>query len=1376
MKKIFMMAFIAIFILSAPSTSLAYSNPFQLPNSWTWNTGVFYGEGDPFILKYNGTYYLYVSTVDDKSGVKAWKSEDLVNWEYQGLVTEEPTTKAAYAPEVVYWNGEFYMYTSPGGNGHYVYKSSDPLGPFVKQTENLGMGIDGHVFIDDGGKWYFYSTGDKRIDARPMSDPYTFGKAFDTGAKMNGWTEGPTMIKRNSKYYMTYTGNHVWNKAYRVDYASSESPISGFSHNFDQNPILLKTEGENVGLGHNSVVRGPDLDSEYIVYHSHANPGRYLNLDRIAWNGDKMLVLGPTSTEQPDPDLPDFSERFTQSSFAKNWQNIGGGSWGITSDMSGWLQQSTVDNTNLFKQFTKESTTFDYTAEFNMKLIKKGLSNDPYFGAIFSYKDENNYGLAVLNPNKNQLETSFIVDGVELKKEVTDLPEDYDYSKLHQIRVEKSSSTFKVFVDGMHKQTCEVAKLDGGKIGYATSDIHAAFGYTAFSNKVNGSNVFDAYKPLPGKIEAVHFNSGEEGAAYHDTTTEDANGKYRKESVDIKTNSEGGYKVSLNDAGEWLNYNVNVAADGTYNVDLRVSKSSDHAQVKLTIDGSTDLTGVLNIPKTDEWKTFSIEGLDLPKGKHTLKLVVVNGTFDLSTMNFQEHKQVNEISSDFNNGTSDDWNEIEGFWTVKTNKPSSFDAYKPIPGSVGAAYYITGGEGVAYHDTTAENIGGALRGDSVDIRNNPKGGTAVGWNQTGEWFKYNVSIKETGIYNVQINTATTFNAAKVRLWLDDETDLTGILDVPNTGDWNNWQPVIKRGIHLPEGEHTIKVEIVEGEFDFTSLDFSSFAIHKPVPGIIEAEDYNLGGEGVGYHDNTVGNSGERYRDDDVDIRAALDGDYAVTSNQAGEWLAYDVNIEEEGTYGLDLLTSAIEDGGKVKLLLDEKIDLTGEISIPNTGDWNNWSNVSLKNISLPAGKHTLKLITLQGGFDISRFTLHTFDNYKKLPGNIMAADYITGGEGVAYHDNSPENIGGKYRRDAVDIRNNPEGGYNVGWNQAGEWLKYNVDIEKEGIYQVAIKVATELEGSQIRLWLDDKVDLTGIIDVPKTGGWDNWDSVIIDNVSLPVGQHTIKVEIVKGEFDLRSINFTLESGKEPPATKGEYSTAPGTFAKSVIGDSKWRDYTVEADINIGAGTGDSGIIFRVNNPANGIELGQNNPNFMQGYIAYINKEGLHLGKFNYNWTYLKGSKINEPLNTWQHMKVEAKGTNIKIYVGDMNTPKIDYTDNSTTSFTQGKVGLRSYYNSTKFDNFIVRPIDITHDSINNNLDMMLEAGNVAHSLYKTLRNKVVQSKHHFDTGKFAQSIKHLNDFREFLEKDNHLSEDVRDVLEYDAVRLMKNIEDKSEGT
>ena len=86
-----------------------------------------YGIGDPFVMRYNGAYYMYVSTLDSEIGVRGYKSADLVNWVpmtgsglKEGYVSQDTITLAAYAPEVYYFNGTFYMYTSPGGRGHYV--------------------------------------------------------------------------------------------------------------------------------------------------------------------------------------------------------------------------------------------------------------------------------------------------------------------------------------------------------------------------------------------------------------------------------------------------------------------------------------------------------------------------------------------------------------------------------------------------------------------------------------------------------------------------------------------------------------------------------------------------------------------------------------------------------------------------------------------------------------------------------------------------------------------------------------------------------------------------------------------------------------------------------------------------------------------------------------------------------------------------------------------------------------------------------------------------------------------------------------------------------------------------------------------------------
>src|SRR5437899_691843 len=69
-----------------------------------------------------------------------------------------------------------------------------------------------------------------------------------------------------------------------------------------------------------------------------------------------------------------------------------------------------------------------------------------------------------------------------------------------------------------------------------------------------------------------------------------------------------------------------------------------------------------------------------------------------------------------------------------------------------------------------------------------------------------------------------------------------------------------------------------------------------VPGTIEAENFDAGGEGVAYHDTTAGNSGGQYRSTDVDIESSSEGGYDVGWTAPGEWLNYTVNVASAGSY------------------------------------------------------------------------------------------------------------------------------------------------------------------------------------------------------------------------------------------------------------------------------------------------------------------------------------------------------------------------------------------------------------------------------------------------------------------------------------------------
>ena len=62
---------------------LYYQNPVM--SAKTADAWRGYGFGDPFVMRHNGTYYLYVSTKDGEVGVQCWTSQDLVNWPYEGI-------------------------------------------------------------------------------------------------------------------------------------------------------------------------------------------------------------------------------------------------------------------------------------------------------------------------------------------------------------------------------------------------------------------------------------------------------------------------------------------------------------------------------------------------------------------------------------------------------------------------------------------------------------------------------------------------------------------------------------------------------------------------------------------------------------------------------------------------------------------------------------------------------------------------------------------------------------------------------------------------------------------------------------------------------------------------------------------------------------------------------------------------------------------------------------------------------------------------------------------------------------------------------------------------------------------------------------------
>ncbi|QEG22893.1 endo-1,4-beta-xylanase [Mariniblastus fucicola] len=145
---------------------------------------------------------------------------------------------------------------------------------------------------------------------------------------------------------------------------------------------------------------------------------------------------------------------------------------------------------------------------------------------------------------------------------------------------------------------------------------------------------------------------------------------------------------------------------------------------------------------------------------------------------------------------------------------------------------------------------------------------------------------------------------------------------------------------------------------------------------IEAEYYNGGGEGVGYSDTTVGNTGTDYRSDqNVDIGANSDeGEpgFSVGWARGGEWLEYTVDVEG-GAYDISVrVASNHADPGDLRLVVRDGTNFTvlETFAVESTGGWNNWQTLTVEDVSMIAfdgADQVFRLEMVGGNFNINWF-------------------------------------------------------------------------------------------------------------------------------------------------------------------------------------------------------------------------------------------------------------------------------------------------------------------------------------------------------------------------------------------------------------------------
>ncbi|MDB5051101.1 MAG: hypothetical protein JWO30_4172 [Fibrobacteres bacterium] len=672
-------------------------------------------------------------------------------------------------------------------------------------------------------------------------------------------------------------------------------------------------------------------------------------------------------------------------------------------------------------------------------------------------------------------------------------------------------ATFSNAPAGAYALTARATDNDGGT--FTSAAVNITVGTSAIA--------------LPGRLQAESYRNGGEGVGYHDLTAVNTGGQFRTDGVDIEatTDAGGGYNVGWIDAGEWLEYDVNVAAAGTYTLTARMASGSAGTKtVNVTVDGApkgtfnfTDATG------WQSWKDVTVTGVSLAAGTHILRIAMTTGGFNLNYLdviapanqapvaNAGADRTVNvntlvtldgRASSDPDNGPSPlayAWTKVSGPAATLNNANTSQPSFTPsatgvytfrltvsdgalsatddvvvtvnsgvvyinLPGRLQAEDYKAGGENVGYHDLTTGNTGNAYRTDNVDIEatTDVGGGFNVGWIQTGEWLEYDINVTAAGTYGFTARMASGAAGTKTAtVTVDGATK--GTYNLTDASGWQSWKDVTVSGLSLSAGTHVLRITMTVGDFNLNYLDVISAANQVPVA--------NAGA------DRTV----------NTNTLVTLDGRASSDPDNGPSPLTY-AWTQVSGT----------------------AVTLSG-------------ANTSQPSFTpAAAGTYVFRLTVNDGAAtatDDIQVTVNTGTVFINLPGRIQAEGYKAGGEGVGYHDLTTGNTGGQYRTDNVDIEATTDagGGFNVGWTQAGEWLAYDVNVASAGTYTLTARMASGAAGTKSMAWSVDGGPAS-TFSFTDASGWQSWKDVVLTGISLTAGNHVVTLTMNTADFNVNYVD------------------------------------------------------------------------------------------------------------------------------------------------------------------------------------------------------------------------------------------------------------------
>jgi len=362
-----------------------------------------------------------------------------------------------------------------------------------------------------------------------------------------------------------------------------------------------------------------------------------------------------------------------------------------------------------------------------------------------------------------------------------------------------------------------------GSDGIDFAPLNAITVHAAFGNTTGGLLGLRASLPVPGApaptigtaartIDASNYDAGGQGVAYNDTPGLQGTGTIDNGRTGSAVEQTVGGDITQTAAGEWLEYSVNVATAGAYDLDLLLAGTGAGRSVRVDFykAGSSiayTTTGRIDAPATGSFASFAPRGVDalfLDAGTQVVRVNFLGGDQDFRSFTLTK---VTPAQSPFPGPTA----------------PSL------VAGSLrlDASNYDLGGQGISFND--AAGLQGGTAGGRSDGRVEHTAGGDIGFSAAGDWLEYSFNLAQGGSHDlaVQLSTATAGRQFQVDFFKPGAAtpyESTGVLANASTGSLATFQTRSFANLDLDAGQQALRVTFVNGAQDFRSVTLTSDAL------------------------------------------------------------------------------------------------------------------------------------------------------------------------------------------------------------------------------------------------------------------------------------------------------------------------------------------------------------------------------------------------------------------------------------------------------------------------------------------------------------------------------------------------------------------------